>query len=503
MKKDQSMRRQSVPFLMRDQSWPARMLLLALTTLAGGAFRDQPARAADTPRDAPPTVKVTPGPVIDCTTIVTLKDGRQAEYGRNIRHVGFSPDGKSVVTHTELDVRLWSAATGKALIPPIRPSFSAETLAFRADGKALLSVGYGCMQLFDTATGKPCHDLADARVFPGLEKSEKGGHYNATSAAFSPGGPLLLVGDRTSSPAKVFNSVRGHEISRCEPQGTVRQVALGAVGDRLIAACSSLRDDAKGETRLWWAANGESIATLVHDHEVYALAFTPDGTVLLTASARRKLPAVKHNDGTVRLWDGRTGKPIGQPWQAPEELERLCFRPNGKEILAAVGVQAATRDVVSGKQRHVFVYPHSGRMNAAVWSPDGKYVLTAGGAGSTHGGSLQVWDAETGHPGCAPVAHPYDVESLAISPDGRTAVTGCLGKVRLWNIDSINRSSPTLEAVLKHFVTKARKYERSKKTTKVLFRAFVINSYQSSRGGHGFVLNSPSAYFFQNTAADI
>jgi WD40 repeat protein len=237
------------------------MLLLALTVLACGAWRDHPARAADTTKDAPPTVKVTPGPVIDCTTTVTLKGGGQALYGRTVRHVGFSPDGRSVVTHTDLDVRLWSAATEKALIPPIRPSFSAETMSFRADGKALLSVGYGCMQLFDTATGKPCHDLADARMFPGLERSEKHGHYNATAAAFSPGGPLLLVGDRTSSPAKVFNSVRGHEISRCEPQGTVRRVAFGAVGERLITACSSLRDDAKGEVRLWWAGNGEPIAT--------------------------------------------------------------------------------------------------------------------------------------------------------------------------------------------------------------------------------------------------
>src|SRR5262245_46672539 len=273
---DQPRGTQTARFLLRDLWRTARILLLALTVGVAECAVGHPVWAADGPKNAPLTVKVTPGPVIDCTTTVPLKGGGQAIHGMTLQLVGFSPDGKTVVTHTDFDVRLWSATTGKATIPAIRPSFSAESMAFRADGKALLSVGYGCMQLFDTATGKPSHDLADAKVFPGLGRSRKGDHFHATSATFSPGRSLLVVGDRASSTGQVFNSKRGHAISRCEVQGTVRRVACGAVGERLVGACAALRDDARGEARLWWVGNGEPIATLPHDHEVYALAFRPD-----------------------------------------------------------------------------------------------------------------------------------------------------------------------------------------------------------------------------------
>jgi WD40 repeat protein len=203
-----------------------------------------------------------------------------------------------------------------------------------------------------------------------------------------------------------------------------------------------LRADAKGEVRLWRAGNGEPIATLEHDHEVYALAFSPDGKVLLTVSARLSPGKARRDGGLIQLWDSRTGKSIGRAWRAQEELERLSFRPDGKEILAIQTDRAVTWDVATGKQRHVFAHPHSGRVKVAAWSPDGKHVLTAGGAGGRNVGLglLHIWDAETGQPACAPVLHPHDVESLALSPDGRTAVTGCLGNVRLWKLEDTSKT---------------------------------------------------------------
>src|SRR5262245_29675142 len=78
----------------------AAILALLLGVLAAGAglaaHTEQPAaRVAPAP---PKIVKITPGPVIDCTTPVPVKPGVQALAGLTIRQVRFSPDGKSVVT---------------------------------------------------------------------------------------------------------------------------------------------------------------------------------------------------------------------------------------------------------------------------------------------------------------------------------------------------------------------------------------------------------------------
>jgi RNA polymerase sigma-70 factor (ECF subfamily) len=399
----------------------------------------------------PPALTLTPGPVIDCT--ITLPDGHggHAMYGRQVKLVGFSPDGGALFTHTERDCRIWAAATGKPITPRIQPGFGPGTAAFRSDGKALLLAAYGCMQQYDTVTGKPSHDLANPKVFPGLPRSKDGTYGHATAAAFCPVGSLLVTGDHSSKGATVFQSVRGHSLSECPPgpRGHVRLVALAArLSDardqEFVAAATFDPGNAKGEVRLWWAVNGEPIATLPHDSEVYALAFSPDGRRLLTVSGRVKTGG-KRDEGTIHIWDTGTGKQVGGPWENLGWLEQVSFRPDGKEVLALVrgkgfpwvARRAVTWDVASGKLRHEFGQPEPGSVRAAVWSPDSKRVFTAMATSAAKGprGLLKAWDATTGRSLCDPVEHPEVVEGLAVAPDGRTLATACWdGKVRLWTV---------------------------------------------------------------------
>jgi WD40 repeat protein len=59
---------------------------------------------------------------------------------------------------------------------------------------------------------------------------------------------------------------------------------------------------------------------------MWSAAFSPDGKHIVTAS----------EDKTARLWDGETGKPIGEPLKGHEDaVGRAAFSPDGKRIVTA------------------------------------------------------------------------------------------------------------------------------------------------------------------------
>ena len=70
----------------------------------------------------------------------------------------------------------------------------------------------------------------------------------------------------------------------------------------------------------------------------------------------------------------------------------------------------------------------AGRYCAAI-SPDGRTVLTG------DDGVAQLWRVDSGEPLGPPIAHSGGVSSVAFSPDGHTLATGTDdGFVRLWDV---------------------------------------------------------------------
>ena len=77
-----------------------------------------------------------------------------------------------------------------------------------------------------------------------------------------------------------------------------------------------------------------------HGGEVNSASFSPDGKRLVTAS----------HDGTARVWDAGTGKPVGEPMTHRAAVESASFSPDGKRVVtASKDLTARVWDAGTGK----------------------------------------------------------------------------------------------------------------------------------------------------------
>jgi len=115
------------------------------------------------------------------------------------------------------------------------------------------------------------------------------------------------------------------------PNSGAYGVAFSPNGKLLAAGCGD------GTVRLWNPATGRPVATL-HATSTQrlapAVAFSPDGKLLITGEG----------DGTVRAWNPATRQPVGAPIQtgAQDPIFVLVFSRDGK-LLASGGLDGAVR----------------------------------------------------------------------------------------------------------------------------------------------------------------
>jgi WD40 repeat protein len=140
------------------------------------------------------------------------------------------------------------------------------------------------------------------------------------------------------------------------------------------------------------------------------VAFSPDGKTVLTGSL----------DGTARLSDAATGRPLAEPLRHDGEVRSVAFSPDGKQILTGSEDRSARLwDPATGKPACPPL-THQRGVRSIAFSPDGHTVLT----GSLDGTAC-FWDVSTGQPLGAPLRSPlHEVLAVAFSPDGNRVAVG-------------------------------------------------------------------------------
>lgn len=206
----------------------------------------------------------------------------------------------------------------------------------------------------------------------------------------------------------------GRRLAEFPVPGELRGAAL--VGNAGLAATLGTDDSVS-----IWSPGGDLIKTFRgHAGPVAAIRVSPDAQTLLTASA----------DTTVKLWS------------LVDELAPACkteladvasvrFAPDGGDLLLILTGDRRVSLRRPGKAPIDSPLSGESAVRDALFSPDGRYVVTLG----WNRKDLGIWDTE-GKPVRRCCAHEAPVVSVAFSPDGRHFLTTSEeGAVRLWTLD--------------------------------------------------------------------
>lgn len=267
--------------------------------------------------------------------------------------------------------RLLSALTDRTFARPLTPSLrhegNVEIARWSRDGERVVTASRdGTARVWDARTGQPVTRPLRHRG-------------PVRWADFSPDGGLVVTAsdDGTAQvwdvgPAEVQAGASGRgSLSEGQVPGGPDSSEQG------VAARVPSMERARRQV------------VLSHQGPIVMASFSPDGLRVVTASA----------DATARIWDARSGEPIGNTLR------------------------------------------HAGRVNVAQFSRDGRQVVTA-----SDDGTARVWDTETGQPVGGAFAHEAGVAWADLSPNGLRVVTaGRDGSSRIWETRTASSSASVSE----------------------------------------------------------
>jgi WD40 repeat protein len=226
--------------------------------------------------------------------------------------MALSPNGKILATGSGVyiddnDTRLWDVKTRKVVAKWKGHTGVVEALCWSADGERVASGSWdGTARVWDVKRGKNILKI-------------KTGHDWVNAVTYSPDSSKFATGGGEENAVKIWNATTGELLNTLEHNEWVRSLAWTSDGNKLISG-------SYGPIRIFDTATWQQIAVLEgHTHVVTAISLSPNNRLLASASY----------DKTARLWNLDTNLPVGPPLQHEQDVYSIALSPNGKVLVTA------------------------------------------------------------------------------------------------------------------------------------------------------------------------
>jgi WD40 repeat protein/serine/threonine protein kinase len=340
----------------------------------------------------------------------------------SVEDVAFSPDGRRIAAGgQDGTIKIWNATTGREMHSFQAHENNVSGLVFSPDSRKMSTASLdGSVKVFDAETGQERFTLCRTL------------NAEAKRVAFSPDGRWVAAGIGFVNPAvpgevKVWDAITGQEcLSLGEHSGEVTAVAFSPDGQRLASASFF------GIVTLWNVQTGRQILTFrAHRCRIDHVAFSPDGKQLASAPSDYRTKA----DADVKIWDAQTGQEALTLRGHVGLVVSVAFTPDGRRLASAGGDGTVKLWDLATGQEALSLRGHHGYVRGVAFSPDGHRLVSAG-----TDGTVRIWDAtplagEAGQEVRTLRGHEGGVRSVAFQPGGRyLASAGNDETVRLWDL---------------------------------------------------------------------